>query len=164
MRILLEKLMPQKVHIFYCRFAKLVKNDELKRVKTRPVKLTIRRLDSKISGRIDLINVDIVVKIFLNGTKHASDCSVSVCASIVNKSAPVSLKNKEVIVSLFLKHPNGAISYRKDFKTKLSVELEENEKGVLDFISKEEFRKYISPDDVTLFGVMVHLAPYGDSC
>ena len=107
----------------------------------------------------EAVIAEIVPKIFLNGAGLATNQSVSFCISIVNKSAPSGfLENKNVVVSLFLKDPNGAISYRKDFKTTFSNELEENEKGILDFISKDEFPNYISADDVTLFGVMVQLA------
>ncbi|XP_075241950.1 uncharacterized protein LOC142336873 isoform X2 [Convolutriloba macropyga] len=142
-------------------FAEQTTKPELKFLKTRPVRLQIKAANQFHSpGHNFDIKVAVVPKIFLNGARNATGQFISVCVSCVNEQSQNLLEDEELIVSLYLKNPNiGEPAYRKDFKMRFSAELEQNERGLFEFISKKDFAKFVSEEDCVTFGVMMQLAP-----
>ena len=136
---------------------------ELEILKIRPVKIRVesrKPLDgaeqTEKTDSIGQINCEVVVKVFLNGTGDQTDKSVSVCVSVVNRNGDRQnvLESRKLVISVYLKDPIGNKPYRKDFKMGFSPALEEGEKGLLEFISKEKFEGYIKDGAVT-FGVSI---------
>ena len=148
-------------YLFLIRFAEQTTKPELKFLKTRPVRLQIKAANQFHSpGHNFDIKVAVVPKIFLNGARNATGQFISVCVSCVNEQSQNLLEDEELIVSLYLKNPNiGEPAYRKDFKMRFSAELEQNERGLFEFISKKDFAKFVSEEDCVTFGVMMQLAP-----
>ena len=143
-------------------------NKTFQLLKTRPIIVELMGRDVKrFSGEKTVekseqreiekrIEADVVLKVFLNGCDYATDQFVSVCLSVVNRNEEEQKQDVRqnipeeewLIVSVYLKHPDtDDNAYRKDFKMKFSPQLEKGEKGLVKFIDKKEFSKYISPVD-----------------
>ena len=146
------------------KFAEEMKgNEDMETLKTRPVNLKVAQIRPSAGDGLlpkkeqtDYLNCEVVVKVFLNGTKSKIDRSVSVCVSVVNRDGDRwnVLEGRKLIVSIYLKYPSGNKPYRKDFKMDFSPELEKGEKGLLEFISKENIENYITDGAIT-FGVAI---------
>ena len=154
-------------------FAEDMKDDKkFKLLKTRPVNLKIKmnsrassigyetRSKSKQTQIESEIDAEVVIKVFLNGTEVATDKFVSVCLSVVNKSETRQnvLEEQWLIVSVYMKQPNSDDKpYRRDFKMKFSSALEKGEKGLLEFISKKDFNKFVSENGSVTVGLSLVL-------
>ena len=155
-------------------FAEGMKDDKkFKLLKTRPVTLKVKRKSSASSIGCETrskskqtqiergIDAEVVLKVFLNGTGEATDKFVSVCLSVVNKSETRQnvLEEQWLIVSVYMKQPNSDDKpYRRDFKMKFSSALEKGEKGLLEFISKKDFTKFVSENGSVTMGLSLVLS------
>ena len=161
------------------KFAEDMKGNKTFRVlKTRPIRVElmgrdVKRLSSDKTVELEKseqreiekrIEADVVLKVFLNGCDYATDQFVSVSLSVVKRNEEEHkeevrqnvLEEEWLIVSVYLKQPNtDDNAYRRDFKMKFSSALEKGEKGLLKFIDKKEFEKYIANDGSVAIGVRI---------
>ncbi|XP_075264404.1 uncharacterized protein LOC142356366 isoform X2 [Convolutriloba macropyga] len=109
------------------------------------------------------IGANVVLKVFLNRCDYATDQFVSVCLFVVNRNEEEQKQDVRqnipekgwLIVSLYLKHPGtDENAYRGDFRIYFSPAVEKIEKGLMKFIDKRDFEKYIAKDGSAVIGVL----------
>lgn len=150
-------------------FSERTTRRDLKHVKTQPVTLSLQLAQNgdvnsdglNESASYNSITVNAVPKFYLNGYGEATNKWISFCMSIVkvsNENATQEDTNSELIVSVFLKNPEfEERAFKKTYRMSFSSALESDERGIVDYISKKDFQKFIDSNDVVTFGVKIQL-------
>lgn len=137
--------------------AKNAKTADIQHLYVKPVRVTAHTKATRKS--VDLF---CALKLFLNGTKHCKEESISIATSFshVNQKSSRCTENGWVaIVSVFLKPTDshhGSALHGKSYKMAL-VDDTESYRGLHDFYDKKNLQKVIQEDGSLIIGVSVVL-------
>ena len=137
-------------------------------LKTRPIRMQLRRGVNRSRERCELINIatsenivaEIVLKIFLNGTGENEIIGqfVSISFSIQvrreeheKENGQNILEEHSFVITIFLRNPNDeANPYKTECRMIMCTESRENEKVIHKFISKRRLEDYTSKSENSL--------------